>query len=1161
MSILEGVYMNLYIKELKVINFKTHKNARIKFSPGINVITGPNGSGKSNIIEAILFGLGERNPRKFRVTSFDQLINKSVKEKYLSTTLTICYGNTDHQFKRVITIDGKHKYYYNGKRVSRTTYLTQLLKLGSEGFNYRYVPQGSVLAAASMTPQELRRLIDDILGITEYNERRGKAIINLEKARIKLQTIKEKSEIIRKNIENLFNQMIDFKREQRINEFLSFLEAVKYTKFIKDRKMKIQKLEKSKKALEDKINQLKLNKEELEGRLKFLMDEKQKLEREKEITGGEKYREMLKRQSSLQAEINAINSEINIFERRLTEVIDYIKEGRKDIEKIERRKKEAEKKIKLLENVNKSLLNEQQRLVRRLKEANILEEEVSKKLKSEERELSKLLRKPDLRVKKALKIFIDLATVKERHEMLEEEINHVKRRIKAAIEAKELLDSYILEMKKEKERINKEIDKLTENKQKISINIKKMSEEIKRAETLYRFAEKEILKLKVVEKLSTDISDFKDALFMSEVAKNLGIKNYISMLYQKIRGPKEIIDALKFILGRRWYSLLVRDQETARVLSELALKYKKKIIVISLDRYINKEKDIPKYSILNYIKYPEYLKGLLTELFKNIIVVDSLPTAFSKILEGYDVIDRKLRFYSYKGDLYIGKKIIYKRGVEKLPQFENILKEFKRMLQLRKKDLKDAINKYESITEKIMALKMEIKSINEIISASSKTGIYLKRVLESYKDRLRVLKDRDREAKEMIREKEKKISFKQLLNKTYADIERGISELKNEINKILDEKQKLNSQITNLRASIKANVDNINRHKELITNLFTPQLSILKNKLEEYIKEKEELINKIKHISRRRGKLIREYSIVTREIQKYEEEVIMLNKKIKKIDREINRINNKINSISTSLIELTSKIGEIQRVIGILNSEIKAYLQEIINRGYEYPVEAYNIKIIEDLIEKFRGELGEIGATNPLARRNYLSDIVPYKQYSLKIEELIREERAILKFIEEIDDLREKILLEGINKINDAMNKIFSKIFGDSKIYLELENPDDIDSGLNLIVEFKDKPRLPVSSLSGGEKSMVLATFLIAINSINMDTILLLDEIDAHIDPRNLDKFATALKDEGTKGQIILVSLKPPIIEISDVIIGVTIRDGISKTLILPKQLIKVERE
>jgi chromosome segregation protein len=39
------------------------KNTTVDFQPGLVSISGPNGSGKSNILDAIIFALGENRPK------------------------------------------------------------------------------------------------------------------------------------------------------------------------------------------------------------------------------------------------------------------------------------------------------------------------------------------------------------------------------------------------------------------------------------------------------------------------------------------------------------------------------------------------------------------------------------------------------------------------------------------------------------------------------------------------------------------------------------------------------------------------------------------------------------------------------------------------------------------------------------------------------------------------------------------------------------------------------------------------------------------------------------------------------------------------------------------------------------------------------------------
>ena len=49
----------IYIKKLKIQNFKSIENETFEFKPGLNILVGPNNAGKSNIIEAIELILGD----------------------------------------------------------------------------------------------------------------------------------------------------------------------------------------------------------------------------------------------------------------------------------------------------------------------------------------------------------------------------------------------------------------------------------------------------------------------------------------------------------------------------------------------------------------------------------------------------------------------------------------------------------------------------------------------------------------------------------------------------------------------------------------------------------------------------------------------------------------------------------------------------------------------------------------------------------------------------------------------------------------------------------------------------------------------------------------------------------------------------------------------
>ena len=67
----------VHIKKVEILGFKSFgfKNTIIDFEPGLISISGPNGSGKSNILDAIIFALGENKPKMMRVDKLRSLIH------------------------------------------------------------------------------------------------------------------------------------------------------------------------------------------------------------------------------------------------------------------------------------------------------------------------------------------------------------------------------------------------------------------------------------------------------------------------------------------------------------------------------------------------------------------------------------------------------------------------------------------------------------------------------------------------------------------------------------------------------------------------------------------------------------------------------------------------------------------------------------------------------------------------------------------------------------------------------------------------------------------------------------------------------------------------------------------------------------------------------
>jgi chromosome segregation protein len=86
------------LKRVKIFGFKTFADkTELDLDGDIIAIVGPNGCGKSNIVDAILWGLGEGNVRQLRAqSSQDVIFNGSSQRKALGyAEVTLHFDNED----------------------------------------------------------------------------------------------------------------------------------------------------------------------------------------------------------------------------------------------------------------------------------------------------------------------------------------------------------------------------------------------------------------------------------------------------------------------------------------------------------------------------------------------------------------------------------------------------------------------------------------------------------------------------------------------------------------------------------------------------------------------------------------------------------------------------------------------------------------------------------------------------------------------------------------------------------------------------------------------------------------------------------------------------------------------------------------------------------
>jgi chromosome segregation protein len=166
------------------------------------------------------------------------------------------------------------------------------------------------------------------------------------------------------------------------------------------------------------------------------------------------------------------------------------------------------------------------------------------------------------------------------------------------------------------------------------------------------------------------------------------------------------------------------------------------------------------------------------------------------------------------------------------------------------------------------------------------------------------------------------------------------------------------------------------------------------------------------------------------------------------------------------------------------------------------------------------------------------------------MNELEREKQAILQFMNEIDRKKRRIFMQAFRKISKKLQKHFSKLTDGGNAVLKLENPDEpFSGGVDLIVQFPNKPSIVVSGASGGERSVAAVAFLFAIQEFAPASFYMLDEIDAHLDAFHVSKLADLLVEESEKSQFIVITLKPEVVNKAQKVYGVYERNGVSNVI------------
>ncbi len=186
--------------------------------------------------------------------------------------------------------------------------------------------------------------------------------------------------------------------------------------------------------------------------------------------------------------------------------------------------------------------------------------------------------------------------------------------------------------------------------------------------------------------------------------------------------------------------------------------------------------------------------------------------------------------------------------------------------------------------------------------------------------------------------------------------------------------------------------------------------------------------------------------------------------------------------------------------------------------------------------------LRRLGAVNMLAVEEYDRVAERVSGRAEMVEVLSRERGLLLERIAHFEAQKLEAFLQAYTAINENFSRIFATLTsGNGHLVLECED-DPFEGGLTFAVQPRDKAVHLLNSLSGGEKSLTTLAFIFSIQGYMPAPFYAFDEVDMSLDGSNVERIASMVRDIASESQFVIVSLRKPMIDSADRVVGVTVR-------------------
>jgi chromosome segregation protein len=1133
----------LYISELEIDNFKSFvKKTRIPFFQGFSVISGPNGSGKSNIIDSILFVLALSGSRILRAERLTDLINLSSGKNTAEVSITFSDGTRiRRRIKR--TGNGYYSYNYLNDRLCKQTDILDFL--GMQGIiphGYNVVMQGDITRIIEMSDTERRKVLDEIAGVAEFDQKRDQALTELEVVRERI----EREEMLLHELAERHTELAK-EREAALkyrewDEKIRHLQACRAAAELHEKEKEVDALARLISEQQVQLERVASDRSLEENELEYLKGDLADIDAQVHTKSGPEYLKMIADLEEAKGGIRLGEQTIQRLKREKEEGLEAISRSFADYKRAEARIGECNDQIRTLSVDRANLGMEAAENSRELEK---LGAEV--KQQSREAEGSRDLlfaRMKDVEEKKAARANVlrqqDLLLEKSRIRSSEKE------RLEVSLAA---LDSEFAEQTARAATCGQEASARSAEGKALEREIAGLDAEafakrsaLDRVRGEIRSFEQELVRLEAQAQARGEAGK----RVIEAVLGMDGVHGTISQL-GKVR--PEYATALNIAAGNRLDYVVVRDDEVAAQ----AIRYLKeerlgRLTFLPLSRL--KPPELPPmpsgpgvvdYAVRLIECEPRYFDAFRV-VFGSTLVLTSLDEA-RKRLGKYRMVTADGELLERSGAMTGGtaKRNIRGFGTAVADESERIRAEIA--------ELSDQAGTLESAGKRL-AQEAETRRAarDNAIRESERAGMAAE---EAGRRCEAVGADRSR-----IRDALSALATDVAAGSgELGELERALDTFTEEINAFAREIDEIKGRLDHTGIpAISEQLERLRREGEEIERRVRNKesdIADLQRERQHFTNRLEELAAERERFTARNHQIDRDGAGIQAEIEVHQSRIREIEGKQKEFSDELAVLRQNRDRVSASILDSEKRLLEFdaarERVtIQIMSlRERESQVSEEIGRMREQVGDAtttLTLHEIEDGIAEAGHALRKLGAVNMLAIEEYDRVSARVAERSARKDILSRERATLLDRIESFEKMKYTSFMKAYNAISGNFSEIFARLtHGSGRLVLENEeNP--FEGGLSFEVQPGDKAVHHLSALSGGEKSLTTLAFIFSIQKYLPAPFYAFDEVDMSLDGTNVERIAAMLRELAEGSQFIIVSLRKPMIEGADRIIGVTLR-------------------